>query len=157
MTGVKSSALVPALGVPSRSSGESGTRQRRRAPLPLTRLAVSRVCRTVFGVAVMDNRGRVHDVVVQRALAWEANTRLAIREQAGVILINADQTGMFRISNDGYLRLPLTVRHWCGLVPGDRVLLATNADDSGLTLYPPARLDALLFPASASASVGDAA
>ena len=157
MTGAKSSTLVPALGVPSRSSGETGTRQRRRGPLPLPRMAQSRLCRTVFGVAVMDNRGRVHDVVVQRALAWGASRRLDIREQAGVIVVKADENGMFRISNDGFLRLPLTVRHWCGLVPGDRVLLATSAGNSVLTLYPPASLDALLFPASAPASAGDAA
>lgn len=157
MMGASSTAIVPALGVPSGSSGDPGSKKRRRAALPLPRMVESRLCRTVFGVAAMDNRGRIHDLVVQRALAWRANTRLDIREHAGVILIRADQNGRFQVSNDGYLRLPPTVRRWCGLLPGDRVLLAANADQEVLTLYPPARLDALLLPASALVSVGDAA
>ena len=154
MTGVLSTAVVPALGVPGGSSGRSETKNRRRTSLPLPRLVESRLSRTVFGVAAMDNRGRVHDLAVQRALAWGPKALLDIREQAGLILVRADQDGLFRVSNDGYLRIPPTVRRWCGLVPGDRVLLAANADV--LTLYPPARLDELLFPTTAVAPAGDA-
>ncbi len=110
----------------------------------------------VYGVATMDNRGRLIDSVVQRALGWVAHVQLDIREHGGVILVRADRHGAFCVSNDGYLRLPPTVRRCCGLAPGDRVVLAANADANLLTVYPTAVLDALLA-SPAAALVGGAA
>ncbi len=112
---------------------------------------------TVYGVATIDNRGRVADAVVQRALGWTANARLDIREHSGLILVIADQREMFCVSNDGYVRLPATVRRWCGLAPGDRVLLAANADENLLFVYPPATLDTLIVQSGALVLGGDVA
>ena len=48
---------------------------------------------------------------------------------------------MFGLTGQGYLRLPGTVRHWCGLVPGDRVLVAADPDQGLLVVHLPAALD----------------
>lgn len=45
-----------------------------------------------------------------------------------------------------HLRLPATVRPCCGLIPGDRVLLAADAQRDLLIVHPPATLDDLLNP-----------
>jgi hypothetical protein len=130
MTGARSTADVPALGVPSTSTGPSAGATLRRAALPLPRLVAPHRGRTVYEVAAMDNRGRITYTRVQRALGWGANAPLDIRERAGLILVTADRGGRFSVSNDGQLRLSPTVRRWCGLVPGDRVLL-TARDRTG--------------------------
>jgi hypothetical protein len=42
------------------------------------------------------------------------------------------------------VRLPATVRHWCGLSPGSRVLLAADPAAGRLVVHPPAALDAMI-------------
>jgi hypothetical protein len=95
----------------------------------------------VYGLAAVDDRGRVADRVVLRSLGWAAGLRLGIHETAGVLAVTADPDGGYRITNQGNLRLPAALRHRCGLAPGDRVLLAADADRSRLVIYPPAALD----------------
>lgn len=67
--------------------------------------------------------------MVINALGWVPGTRLDIRECGGLVLVTASRHGVFALSGQGYLRLPATVRHWCGLVLGDRVVL--YADPAG--------------------------
>jgi hypothetical protein len=119
-----------------------------RGPLPLPSLVAGRSSTVVYGLAAIDDRGRVADRVVLRSLGWSAGLRLAIRETAGVLTVTADPDGGYRITNQGNLRLPASLRHRCGLGPGDRVLLAADPDRSRLAVYPPAALDnALALPA----------
>lgn len=154
--GATRTAVVPSLTIPSGSSSPSISASRHRPALPLPTLTAPRLDRTIYGFALMDNRGRVTDAVIQRALAWEANSSLGIRAHDGVILIKADLRGTFRLSKDGQLRLPPAVRRWCGLAPGSGVLLAANAADGLLVVYPPAKLDAALAPATELLYRGDA-
>jgi hypothetical protein len=91
------------------------------------------------------------------ALGWVAGTRLDIRESGGLILVRANQQGVFSMTSQGHLRLPATVRQWCRLVPGDRVMLAADPAEGLLVVHPPATLDAMITQFHASALGGEAA
>jgi hypothetical protein len=112
-----------------------------RGPLPLPSLIAGRTSNVVYGLAALDDRGRVADRFVMRALGWCAGLGLAIEETGGVLTIRTDPHGDHQVTGQGHLRLPAPLRHRCGLVPGDRVLLAADPDRSRLTVYPPAALD----------------
>jgi len=79
-----------------------------------------------------------------RALGWTPGTRLDIRETRGLLVIRSTTNGVFSVTGQGHLRLPAPVRHCCGLVPGDGVLLAADPDRDLRTVHPPAALDELL-------------
>ncbi len=98
----------------------------------------------VYGTAAIDCNGRVAEATVISALGWAPGTRLNIRENGGLMLITADGHGVFRLTGQGHLRLPATVRHWCGLVAGDRVLLAADPTAGLLVVHPPAAVDAMI-------------
>ena len=91
------------------------------------------------------------------ALGWAAGCRLDIRENGGLILVRANWQGVFNITSQGHLRLPATVRHWCALVPGDRVMLAANPADGLLVVHPPAALDAMITQFHAAVLGGEVA
>jgi bifunctional DNA-binding transcriptional regulator/antitoxin component of YhaV-PrlF toxin-antitoxin module len=52
--------------------------------------------------------------------------------------------GVFRVAGQGFLFLPAPVRHWCGLAPGDRVLLVADPGAGWLVVHPPAAVDAMV-------------
>jgi bifunctional DNA-binding transcriptional regulator/antitoxin component of YhaV-PrlF toxin-antitoxin module len=110
-------------------------------PLPLPRLIVQRTSVYVYGLAALDDRGRLGDRSVVRALGWSAGFGVDIGEAAGVLIVHARAKGEFRVSGQGHLRLPAVIRHRCGLAPGDRVLLAADPGQRQLVIYPPAVLD----------------
>jgi hypothetical protein len=60
------------------------------------------------------------------------------------VRVTADPQGVFHLTDQGHLRLPATVRHWCGLVTGDRVLLAADPTRGLLVVHPPAVLDTMI-------------
>jgi hypothetical protein len=158
MTGVVVSPLVPPVAASDRPDSPGGhpTARAGRRPLPVPRLAVTRLRSTVYGLATVDDRGRVADHAVVRALGWGSGTRLDVRESGGLVLVRADLQGVFSVTGQGYLRLPATVRHWCGLVPGDRLLLAADPDQGLLVVYPPVALDAMVTRFHADMVGGDA-
>ncbi len=119
-----------------------------RGPLPLPSLPPRRTSTVVYGLSAIDDRGRVADRVILRTMGWSAGLRLDIHETGGVFTITTDPDGNHQVTNQGHLRLPAPLRHRCGLVAGDRVLLAADPDRSRLAIYPPAALDnALAQPA----------
>ncbi len=93
----------------------------RRGPLPMSPLPEPRTNPRVYGVAALEGSGRLRDRFVVRALGWRPGTRLDNRESAGMIVVRGDDQGAFRLTGQGYLRLPAAVRHWCALTPGDRL------------------------------------
>ncbi|MGH4011628.1 MAG: AbrB/MazE/SpoVT family DNA-binding domain-containing protein [Pseudonocardiaceae bacterium] len=99
----------------------------------------------------------VADRVVMRALGWSAGLRLDIHEMAGVLTVFTDPEGIYQVTSQGNLRLPAPLRHRCGLVAGDRVLLAADPDLSRLAVYPPAALDSLLPQQSTDTTGGEPA
>jgi hypothetical protein len=115
-----------------------------RGPLPLPILIPRRRSTVVYGLSAVDDRGRVADRVVMRALGWSVGLRLDIRVAAGVLTVFTDSEGLYQVTSQGHLRLPASLRHRCGLNAGDRVLLAADSQRSRLVVYPPAALDIIL-------------
>jgi hypothetical protein len=108
------------------------------------------VADTVYALSAVDKSGRVADRSIVRVLGWVPGTRLDIRERAGIILASAAADGVHRIGDRGHLHLPLAVRRWCRLTPGDRVLLAADRATGVLVAHPLAVLDRLLAGARAA-------
>ncbi|MFY9809593.1 MAG: hypothetical protein WAK86_20360, partial [Pseudonocardiaceae bacterium] len=106
-----------------------------RRILPLPTVPIPRTSMVVYGLAAVDCRGRVADRAVVLALGWTPGTRLDIRQIRGLLIIRADTHGVFSVTAQGHLRLPATVRHCCGLHPGDRVLLAADPDRDLLVVH----------------------
>jgi hypothetical protein len=63
---------------------------------------------------------------------------------AGLITVVADDGGVFRVSTQRFLHLPVAVRRWCELAAGDRVLLAAYPEGGLLVVHPPTVLDAVV-------------
>ncbi len=85
----------------------------RSSVVRLSGIATGEPSRSVYGVAKIDNRGRVAHAAVERALGWAPGTRLSIHEVRGVILVYVDERGIFEMSTQGHVYLPLPVRRWC--------------------------------------------
>lgn len=101
-----------------------------RGPLPLPSLISWRMSTVVYGLSALDDRGRLADRVIMRALGWSVGLRLDIRETGGVLTVLTSPDGAYQVTHQGHLRLPAPLRHRCGLQTGDRVLLAADADRS---------------------------
>jgi hypothetical protein len=138
---VRGPPIVPV--VPSSSATSApGTSSGERRALPVSGLAVGvRGAAVVYGVAAVDGRGRIADRVVTTALGWSPGTRLSIREDRGLILLAADERGVFSLTPQGHVRLPVGVRRWCALGAGDRVLLVADPGPGSLVVFPPLALD----------------
>ncbi|MFL6143530.1 MAG: AbrB/MazE/SpoVT family DNA-binding domain-containing protein [Labedaea sp.] len=133
--------VPPLLLFGGRVAGSPGSIPVVRGSLPLPSLISGRTLSVVYGLAALDDRGRLADRVVTRALGWPAGLRLAIDETGGVLTVRPDPHGDHQVTGQGHLRLPAALRHRCALVAGDRVLLVADPDRSRLTVYPPVALD----------------
>jgi hypothetical protein len=129
-----------------------------RRPLPLAALesASLRVADVAYALSAVDKSGRVADRSIVRVLGWMPGTRLDVREQAGIIVARAAADGAHCIDDRGHLRVPLTVRRWCRLAAGDRVLLAADRATGVLVAHPLAVLDRLLAGVHAAVAGGEA-
>ncbi|HEU4422753.1 MAG TPA: AbrB/MazE/SpoVT family DNA-binding domain-containing protein [Pilimelia sp.] len=156
MTAPVVSPVVPPAAHAGRLDGRPSVSANSRRALPVARLGPLRARSTVYGLATIDCNGRLADTTVVRALGWTPGTRLDIHEAAGLVLVAADRQGVFRLTGQGHVRLPATVRHLCALLPGDRVLLAADPDQGLLVVHPPAALDAMITQFHASVWGGDA-
>ncbi|MGW6928450.1 AbrB/MazE/SpoVT family DNA-binding domain-containing protein [Lentzea sp. NPDC054927] len=96
-------------------------------------------------MAAVDQRGRVADRHITVALDWDAGTRLSIREHDGLLVVAADSHGVFKLTKEGYLRIPADARRVAGLSSGDRVLLTAHIDRQTITVFSPVALDELLL------------
>ncbi|WBB50239.1 AbrB/MazE/SpoVT family DNA-binding domain-containing protein [Verrucosispora sp. WMMA2044] len=105
-------------------------------------------------MAAIDVSGRIADRTIICTLGWAPGTRLHIRECSGVIVVRVDRQGVFTVTGQGRLHLPVAVRHWCGLSAGDRMLLAASPADGLLVVHPPAALDAMVMAVHADALGG---
>ena len=108
----------------------------------------------VYGMAAIDDRGRITDHVVLRALRWAPGTSFDLEVSVGVATLTARPGVAGRITRVGRFRLPASVRHQLHLAPGDRVLLVARPAASQLVVHPAAALDAILAGTGPS-SLGD--
>ncbi|MHA4951549.1 AbrB/MazE/SpoVT family DNA-binding domain-containing protein [Micromonospora sp. SD19] len=119
----------------------------RRPPLPLPTLAATRSRLAVYGLVTLNAHGRIADRSAMKVLQWAPGLRLSIRERHGLIVVSADQQGVFKVAKEGHVRLPAVVRQWCGLAAGDRVLIVAEPASGRLVVHPPAKLDELITQA----------
>jgi hypothetical protein len=110
----------------------------------------------VYGLAAVDDRGRIADHAIVQALGWRASTRLDIRVIGGLIVVTAGDGGAWSLTSHGHVRLPLTIRRCCGVEPGDRVLLAAEPAEGVLAVHPPTVMDTMLARFHAQVMAGDA-
>jgi hypothetical protein len=145
VTAAAVSAIVPPVAVPARSGGspEHAASPGRR-PLPMPRLPAVAARPGVYGVATVDQNGRVADTTVIGALRWGPGTRLTICERGGLVLAACDPDGRCAVDGQGHLRLPAPIRHWCGLTAGERLLLAADPERGLLVMHPPAALHVMI-------------
>ncbi|MGK3206914.1 AbrB/MazE/SpoVT family DNA-binding domain-containing protein [Amycolatopsis sp. MEPSY49] len=156
MTGAVIKPLVfPAVPDGGRPPAAPAGPQTGRRTLPLPVVPTPRSSSVVYGLAAVDCRGRVADHAIIAALGWQPGGRLHIHESHGLLVIRPDVHGLFSMTNQGYLRLPAAARHCCGLIPGDRVLLAADPGRDVLIVHPPAVLDDLLAARHAELLGGD--
>jgi bifunctional DNA-binding transcriptional regulator/antitoxin component of YhaV-PrlF toxin-antitoxin module len=126
------------------SPGGAPQRPLARPPLPLTSMPEGRQRSWQYTVSTIDNRGRVADASVVRALGWAPGTRLHVREQGRLVVVSLGDQGVFQIGTSGHLVIPVAVRRWCGLRPGDRVLLAGDPARGLIVVHPPEAIDAMV-------------
>jgi hypothetical protein len=118
-------------------------------PLPLVAVPTSprrRQSAVLYGMAAIDDRGRVADRHIIAALNWTAGTRLSIREHDGLLVVIADPHGVFTLTKQGHLRLPAHARRTAGVSSGDRVFLTADVAKQTVTVFPPIALDRLILP-----------
>jgi hypothetical protein len=143
------SSVIPAVALPGLAPGVrvaagSPSTAMRRPPLPLPSLAATRSSAAVYGVATLDSRGRIADRCAMKKLQWTPGLRLSIRERRGLIVVSADEQGVFKLTKEGHIRLPAVVRQWCGLAAGDRVLIVAVPATNRLVVHPPAKIDEMI-------------
>ena len=80
----------------------------------------------VYGLAHVDRSGRVADRTVTGALGWRGGDRLTLTAEAGVVVIRRDSSGLVTLPPRSCVPIPAALRHRCGLLPGDPVLLAAR-------------------------------
>ncbi len=148
------STITPLL-VPTSPTVARVLAARPRRPLPIATVPVPRPPdAAVYGMAAMDDRGRIADRSVLRVLGWDAGTRVRVDVDSGIAVVSAEPNGPSRITTSSHLRLAASVRHRLGLRPGDRMLLSASPTALRLRLYPPAALDAFLASAGSTGGLG---
>ncbi|MBN1174456.1 MAG: hypothetical protein JXA67_19975 [Micromonosporaceae bacterium] len=92
-------------------------------------------------VTTIDDRGRLADRTPLRVLGWEPATPVTIAAipTAGIILVR--HGGPDRLTRQGHLRLPATIRHDHRLTGGERLLILIHPADDLLVAYTPHALD----------------
>jgi len=106
----------------------------------------------VYGLARVDGSGRVADRSVTGALGWRGGDRLTLTADQGVVTARRDPSGLVTLPPRSCVPIPAALRHRCGLLPGDPVLLAAVPAEDTLTAYSLAVVDQALrahipFPA----------
>jgi hypothetical protein len=129
------------------SSRASAARRHARAaaarPLPLARAETASQPPedVVYGIGRIDASGRIADRAVISALGWQGGDLLTLTADAGVVTARRDPGGMIILPARAHIAIPAALRRRCGLLLGDRVLLAAVPSADTLTAYSLAVVD----------------
>lgn len=156
MTGLAVTPIIPPSMRGKRRSGQSPNRAAYRH-VTVPRLHAIRERSSTYGVAALDDRGRIADRLILASLGWVPGTRLTIAERIGLVVVSVDAAGSSKVTPQGHLRLPASIRHWCGLVAGSRVLLVADPPLGRLLIHPPESIDTMVTGLYAAVFGGDAA
>jgi hypothetical protein len=145
---VTAAFLPPVIPTPDPAARRAPAAGADRPPPPLPGLRPDAAAPSaVYALTALDRNGRLADRSILRVLDWPAGRRLDIREHAGVITARPAADGAGWVDARGFLQIPLTIRRWCRLTAGDRMLLAADPATGVLLGYPVPVLDALLTAA----------
>lgn len=89
------------------------------------------------------------------ALGWAPGTRLEFQENHGLLVVAAAPEAVFSVTAQGFVHVPAVARRWCGLRPGDRVLLVAAPSHDCLVVHPPMGIRSMLAGAYREADGGD--
>lgn len=104
--------------------------------LPLPHLARNAQSQAAYcAVTPVDASGRLADRAPLQALGWLAGRTLDIAYQDGAIAVTARRGGRWKITRQGYLLLPSSLRRSCGMAAGDRLLVVAYPDRGSLVAY----------------------
>ncbi|WP_035862711.1 AbrB/MazE/SpoVT family DNA-binding domain-containing protein [Cryptosporangium arvum] len=106
-------------------------------------------------MTALDDSGRILDRGVLSALGWGSGMRLTVGERGGLIVVAADPAGACRVTSQGFVVLPVALRHWCGLRRGDRVLVVVDPGRGWMVVHPPAALEAMVSAAHSAVWGGE--
>jgi hypothetical protein len=149
--------VVPRMPVGARAATGMASRSRRPLPVAVLGGLSTRPADVIYAMSVVDKSGRLTDRSIVRALGWIPGTRLDVHERDGLIVVYPAADGVHCVSQRAFLKLPLTVRRWCGIRSGDRVLVAAHPATGVLVLHSLTKLHTLLTDGHAAALGGDAA
>jgi hypothetical protein len=140
MTAQPLAPVIPSSAVPA---GRQRAKSAACRPLPLARPVPvpSAPDEVVYGIGRIDSSGRIADRAVIDALGWQGGDWLTLTVDAGVVTARRDPGGMVTLPARPYIAIPAALRRRCGLLPGDRVLLAAMPGAGILTAYPLAVVD----------------
>ena len=124
--------------------------------LPLPRLAtLPHETPMLYGIATLDGGGRVGDRRIMRSLGWRPDEQLDVTVVGDAVLVRPRCEGPYRVPPGLLVAIPASVRHWCALSPGDRVLLAADPERGALVVYTTTTLDRLVLAYHATLFGGD--
>lgn len=129
-------AFVPAvIPLAQARTSSSGTPQRQSLPLP-DLAAAPDAASVVYRIAAVDERGRIAERSVVRALGWCPGQRLQVGLfSTATLVLRPDPAGLFALARRGHIPLPIAARRWCHLQAADRGLLAATPEHDLLVLY----------------------
>jgi bifunctional DNA-binding transcriptional regulator/antitoxin component of YhaV-PrlF toxin-antitoxin module len=126
--------VIPSLTRPAvRAGGRTG--QGRRLPLATVPEVPALADDVVYGAARIDASGRVGDQAFTSALGWRPGDRLTLTAADGVVIARRDPAGLVTMPAKPYIVIPSALRRRCGLLPGDRVLLAMYPGQDAMAAY----------------------
>lgn len=100
--------------------------------------------RTLYAMSAVDKWGRLSDRSAPLTLRWLPGAPLSISCSENVIVAVRNENGAYRLTNQGHLRLPASVRCAAHVRSGDRLLIAAHCDRNLLIAYPVSVLDAMV-------------
>lgn len=115
-------------------------------PLPLASLPeLPRDGSMLYRIAAVDLRGRVADTAVVQTLGWSARERVRFGAWQGAIACQRSDAGPSVLTKRNHIPIPYALRRLCGIVTGDRVLLAAAPSLNVLVIYPMTALDQMVL------------
>ena len=139
MTGTLIAPIIPSSAAARPARAPAAARALPLTVPPVRPPALSRD--VVYGLAHVDRSGRVADRTVTGALGWRGGDRLTLTAEAGVVVIRRDPSGLVTLPPRSCVPIPAALRHRCGLLPGDPVLLTAVPAEDTLTKRPHDSLD----------------
>lgn len=74
--------------------------------------------RTVYGLSAVDYPGPAGGPGDMAGAGLDTRNAVQIRTAGGLVVVDADPHVAFAVTQLGHVRIPATIRHWCGLVGG---------------------------------------